>query len=195
MFSGQPGSIALDDVLASVEASGDFSLGGTGATSVEIVYKPESPVFPDDFRFAASQLEISSVYTLSYCGCTSSFSLDDTTDGFRMAPIDGASSSSGESSSAVSSSQSVSGSSPRCKGAYTVPKSSKKNDSGKNKAKKSTTAAISGSTTGSFNVVIGAAVAAVVVFAAAMFVVKRRLQRHSANSRIAPVVEFADDKL
>lgn len=118
--------------------------------TVEIEYKPESPLSHVAFSTAARTL-VGSALVIEYCGCTVTITITDTYSGYNMA----------------TGSTPPKSKSPKCKGAYRPPKGM---------AKKSTLTPIAAtsSATTTTTVVAAVAVVSVVVVAAIGFAISRR---------------------
>jgi hypothetical protein len=104
--------IAFDDVRDDVTVIGADGPGtGTRTVTVELAFKPETPLNPADYAAAASAWQAAGTFPLSVdvCGCTTSFTVTDTASGYDIEP---AASSSGKKAK-------------KCKGAFTPPKSGK----------------------------------------------------------------------
>jgi hypothetical protein len=125
--------------------------------TVELAFKPETPLNPADYAAAASAWQAAGTFPLSVdvCGCTTSFTVTDTASGYDIEP---AASSSGKKAK-------------KCKGAFTPPKSGKAEKVSQRRKVGATSAA---STTS----VATVGVAAVVVVAVVVVLVgiKRRLR-------------------
>jgi hypothetical protein len=111
--------IAFDDVHDDVTVIGADGPGtGTRIVTVELAFKPESPLNPADYAAAASAWQAAGSFPLSVdvCGCTTSFTVTDTASGYDIEPA------------ALSSGKTASSSgkkAKKCKGAFTPPKSGK----------------------------------------------------------------------
>jgi hypothetical protein len=118
--------IAFDDVHDDVTVIGADGPGtGTRIVTVELAFKPESPLNPADYAAAASAWQAAGSFPLSVdvCGCTTSFTVTDTASGYDIEP---AALSSGKTASSSGKTASSSGKkAKKCKGAFTPPKSGK----------------------------------------------------------------------
>jgi hypothetical protein len=130
--------------------------------TVELAFKPETPLNPADYAAAASAWQAAGTFPLSVdvCGCTTSCTVTDTASGYDIEP---AASSSGKKAQLKKA--------KKCKGAFTPPKSGKAERVSQRRKVGATSAA---STTS----VATVGVAAVVVVAVVVVLVgiKRRLR-------------------
>eukprot|EP00037_Helgoeca_nana_P029748 m.359429 g.359429 ORF g.359429 m.359429 type:complete len:388 (-) comp28044_c0_seq2:2413-3576(-) len=157
--------IAFDDVRDDVTVIGADGPGtGPRTVTVELAFKPETPLNPADYAAAASAWQAAGSFPLSVdvCGCTTSFTVTDTASGYDIEPA------------ALSSGKTASSSgkkAKKCKGAFTPPKSGKAEKVSQRRKVGATSAA---STTS----VAAVGVAAVVVVAVVVVLVgiKRRLR-------------------
>eukprot|EP00035_Acanthoeca_spectabilis_P021779 m.440162 g.440162 ORF g.440162 m.440162 type:complete len:708 (+) comp18473_c0_seq1:177-2300(+) len=165
----------LDDIVDDIEISSTFTEpNGPWVHSVEIFYKPESPLVESEFGAAAATLVSAAATQLTTCGCTSTFDVVDTSRAYDIAP------------------SSLSPKSPKCKGAFKTPggKKSEKSEAEAASRNLSTreavlgTGAVAGSGAGSASATVAIAATATIVSLIAILAVVR--QRRAAHSPTIP---------
>jgi hypothetical protein len=142
------------DIIGSVSVSSAV-VGLNWAHSITLEFRSESPL--DHIEFSLAGQSFIGSQTISYCGCSVVVSVVESTASYNMAELETPGKSSAKS--------------PKCKGAYTVPRAGKK-------ASMSVAAPLAvtqASTTSS--VVIATVVVAVAIVAVGLLVVQRRIRR------------------
>ena len=141
------------DIIGSVSVSSAV-VGLNWVHSITLEFRPESPL--DHIEFSLAGQSFIGSHTVSYCGCSVTVSVVESTASYNMAELE---------------TPGKSAKSPKCKGAYTVPKAGKK----ASMSIAAPLAATQASTTSS--VVIATVVVAVAIVAVGLLVVQRRIRR------------------